>query len=121
MDFLINPDKVGEDGYIAFASAIWFYMTPSEEKPSMHDVITRYWKPNSTDTNNNLHQGGFGATIAIINGDAECGGMYDSAGAARRFNYYQQFLTYFGLWPGEAHLNCVQNWAGTFPWGGSHN
>lgn len=46
-------------------------MTPSDRKPSMHDVMTNFWIPNQTDSSKNIEQG-FGATIAIINGEEEC-------------------------------------------------
>jgi len=46
---LDNPDGVIKNDYVAFASAIYFYMTPSFYKPSMHDVMTGFWQPNSTD------------------------------------------------------------------------
>lgn len=41
--FLENPDLVHEDGYLAFASALWVYMTPEDPRPSMHDVMTGFF------------------------------------------------------------------------------
>jgi chitinase len=52
--FLNDPDAVTSSGYILFASAMWFYMTPSGLKPSMHDVMTNFWEPNSTDSGSNI-------------------------------------------------------------------
>ena len=37
----------------------------------MHDVVTRFWKPNAVDTAAGIKLG-FGATINIINGGLEC-------------------------------------------------
>jgi hypothetical protein len=70
--FLNNPDEVASNGYTLFASALWFYMTPSGKSPSMHDVMTGFWQPNSTDSGTNIDSG-FGATVGIINGQEECG------------------------------------------------
>jgi len=95
---LEDPDEITEDGYIAFASALWFYMTPRGFNPSMHDVMTKYWMPGGQD---NGIESGFGATISIINGKEECGLGYDSHGSAARYVYYQNFLTDFGLYAGE--------------------
>lgn len=50
---------------------MWFYMTPQMPKPSMHDVITGFFTPNTVDLSENIHDG-FGATINIINGGLEC-------------------------------------------------
>lgn len=47
--FLDEPDISEEDGLISMASAIWLYMTPIGKNPSMHDVMTKYWMPNTTD------------------------------------------------------------------------
>ena len=49
MTLLANPDLVQTNGYTAFASALWFYMTPTDPKPSMHEVATKLFVPNWTD------------------------------------------------------------------------
>ena len=46
---LENPDLVHEDGQVALAYALWFYMLPQDPKPSMHDVITGFFVPNEKD------------------------------------------------------------------------
>jgi chitinase len=51
---------------------MWFYMTPQSPKPSMHEVATGFWKPNTKDGKADIDFG-FGATINIINGGLECG------------------------------------------------
>ena len=71
MSLLINPDLVQQNGYTAFLSAMYFYMSPSAPKPSMHEVATRLYVPNAFDTAQGLGPF-FGATTMIINGGLEC-------------------------------------------------
>jgi len=49
LELLKSPEIVSSDAHTAFSAAIWFYMTPQEPKPSMHDVVTGFWVPNSYD------------------------------------------------------------------------
>ncbi|KAF4691314.1 hypothetical protein FOZ60_015852 [Perkinsus olseni] len=102
---LANADGVlrNEGGWLSFASAIWFDMTPQTPKPSVHDVVTGWWKPNGNDTAANRIPG-FGATIMITNG-IECG--HQSQQAANRVEYYKAFCKHFGISPGkEDTLGC---------------
>ncbi|MGY6217808.1 chitinase [Methylolobus aquaticus] len=86
---LKDPDYVGRNGYAAFASALWFYMTPQPPKPSMHDIIvggsldTGYnpqasalgieVEPVTLDgKSGNVIKNRFMASIAAINGSVEC-------------------------------------------------
>jgi len=103
---LDNPDLVEENGLLAFASAIWFYMTPDGVKPSMHDVITKFWAPNAHEISQGINPG-FGTTVAIINGEEECGLGWDHTVGATRYWYYQQNLSYFGLFAGEPGQSCA--------------
>jgi len=75
----------------------------------VHDVVTKFWMPNDIDSGTNITSG-FGATTGIINGEKECGGGYDTQGSATRYVYYQNFLTDFGLYAGEAGQSCAMNW-----------
>jgi len=68
---LNDPDRVAREGWLAVASAFWFYMTPQSPKPSMHDVVAGFWKPNGNDVAQGIKKG-FGATVNIINGGLEC-------------------------------------------------
>jgi hypothetical protein len=43
---LNNPERVASEGWLAFASALWIYMTPVSPKPSMHDIVAGFWQPN---------------------------------------------------------------------------
>ena len=44
-----EPSKVVEDGYVAFASGLWRYMTHTLPAPSMHNVMTGFYVPNNSD------------------------------------------------------------------------
>jgi len=85
------------------SAAMWFYMTPAAPKPSMHDVTTRFWQPNETDTAANIDSS-FGTTINIINGQEECDKT--DARAASRGKYYNKWLVYFGLPEETDGLGC---------------
>ena len=68
---LNNPSKVETDSVVIMEAALWFYMTPQSPKPSMHQVVTGQFTPNTHDTAAGITNG-FGATISIINGAKEC-------------------------------------------------
>ena len=72
MDLLEHPENVSNDGYTAFASAIWSFMTPRPLQPSMHEIVVGAWTPNAADEAAGI-TGTFGTTINIINGEEECG------------------------------------------------
>jgi chitodextrinase len=97
---LKNPSLVvandTANGWMALASAFWFYMTPQSPKPSMHDVVTGYWTPSQGDILGKRRPG-FGVLIMIINGGIECGGTTERPQAANRIDYYKNFLKAFGL------------------------
>jgi hypothetical protein len=88
---------------MAFRAAIWFYMTPQPPKPSMHDIATGYWIPNSVDKANGFYAG-FGATINVLNGAVECGHTDDRA--TNRVNYYKAFMNYFKVSTKGELLSC---------------
>ena len=79
---LEKPSKVSLDGYLAFASALYLYMTPFEPAPSLHEIMTEYWEPNAYDTARGI-KAGFGATINVLSemGDNECGGSQETSEA----------------------------------------
>lgn len=78
MELLIDPDRVAREGDVAMTAGIWFYMTPQNPKPSMHDVMTGNFVPNSVDLASNI-TAGFGTTTNILNGGLECGKPHDNA------------------------------------------
>ena len=48
-DELVNePERVSTDGYLGFAAAVWKYMTPQSPAPSMHNIMTGFYVPNSS-------------------------------------------------------------------------
>jgi hypothetical protein len=97
-ELLDFPDDLQEDSYTVFVSALWFYMTPQNPKPSMHEVATGYMVPTYADIHNNIDEGyEFGATTNIINGGQECGSGSEDARSTNRINYYKALLTDFGL------------------------
>ena len=89
MDLLENPGDVASDGYLAFASAVWEYMTPVSPMPSMHEAMTGFFVPNDWDTTNGIGDG-FGTTINIISSGTECntGTGAESSAATARISYY---------------------------------
>ena len=112
MYLLENPAEAASSGYVAFTAGMWFWMTPQSPKPSMHDVITGFWQPNSADTNIGLQKMSnglncFGGTTNIINGGQECGQTSESYGSQRRMDYYIEWLDFFGLPAEEETASCM--------------
>lgn len=101
---LNDPDRIIRDGWLAFASAFWFYMTPQPPKPSMHDVVTGRWQPNEHDIAAGRSPG-FGVLIMIINGAQECSNG-DHEWALNRIEFFKAFSHHFSLDSGE-HLSCA--------------
>jgi len=89
---LANPERVASEGWLAFASAIWIYMTPMSPKPSMHDIMAGFWQPNPSDTTIGFKLG-FGSTINVINGKEECGKT--NLKATWRTSYYNALINFF--------------------------
>ncbi|GJR46444.1 chitin-binding, type 1 protein [Tanacetum coccineum] len=71
-DLINNPDLLATDPTISFRSAIWFWMTPQDNKPSSHAVITGSWSPSAADRSAGRISG-YGVITNIINGGLECG------------------------------------------------
>ena len=86
---LNTPGRVANEGWLAFASALWIYMTPISPKPSMHDIAVGNWQPSSADITNGLKLG-FGATISVISGGEECGTWNQKA--KWRTTYYDELI-----------------------------
>ncbi len=86
---LDSPEIISENGIIWLASAIWYYMIPQNQKPSLHDIVTWYWKPNATEMRNWLEQW-FWATINAINNDL-CGQGKETEEAQTRIDFFSEF------------------------------
>lgn len=107
---LANPERVIEDGVIAFETAIWFWMTQQYPKPSCHDVmIPGKWIPTSEQSVQGLRPG-FGATVNIINGGIECGSGSENNKVLSRIGHYQRYTGLKGvsleLDGGNNTVNC---------------
>jgi len=91
---LANPEKVVQDGVIAFETGIWFWMAQQYPKPSCHDVMV---PGKFTPTAEQLAIGlkpGFGTTVNIINGGVECGGSgAEKPQVVSRIGHYQRYTT----------------------------
>ena len=88
---LTTPGEVSTDGFLAFASALWVYMTPVSPAPSMHDVTVGNFVPNDADKAA-LITADFRATTDIISGGAACGVAPESTEATTRGGYYTSIL-----------------------------
>jgi chitinase len=99
IDLLSNPDLVKSDGAIAFQTALWFWMTPQQPKPSSHAVMTGSWTPSGDDASLGRAPG-FGMTINIINGGLECSKATPPA-VSDRVGFYERFTQMLGVDMGD--------------------
>ena len=103
-DSLLNkPELLVQDAELSFASAIWFWITPQDPKPSCHEVMSGKWIPSLQDSLMD-RKPGFGAVMNIVNGGLECGGVV-SVKNKYRLQYYLSFCKKMGVDPGE-NLSC---------------
>jgi len=105
VDLLRSPEKVSQDPYLAFATALWFWMTPQTPKPSAHSVMVGTWSPSSADRASGRVPG-FGMTTNIINGGLECSKPSNEK-VERRVMYFRHFSSLLGVDPGS-NLYCDQ-------------
>lgn len=99
LDLLADPGRVARDGAVAFATALWFWMTPQPPKPSAHAALLGLWQPTSED----LAAGrgpGFGMTTNIINGGLECNRPTDDR-VRDRLRFYRHFAALLGTSEGS--------------------
>ncbi|XP_024032795.1 acidic endochitinase Q [Morus notabilis] len=103
VDLINNPDLVATDVIISFKTAIWFWMTPQDNKPSSHDVIIGNWTPSDADRSANRVPG-YGVITNIINGGVECGqGQKDTV--ENRIGFYKKYCDILGVNYGD-NLDC---------------
>lgn len=100
---LKNPELLVQNAELSFASAIWFWITPQDPKPSCHEVMAGKWIPAKQDSLMG-RKPGFGAVMNIVNGGLECGGVVSSRNKFR-LQYYLAFCKKLGVDPGE-NLGC---------------
>lgn len=102
LNLLENPDLVKSNGEVAFATALWFWMTPQSPKPSCHAVMSG-WTPDAGDRNKGRVPG-FGMTINIINGGLECS-IPTNDKVKDRVGFYQRFCQMLSVSTGD-NLYC---------------
>uniref|UniRef100_A0A0D9XM14 chitinase n=1 Tax=Leersia perrieri TaxID=77586 RepID=A0A0D9XM14_9ORYZ len=103
LDLVGNPDLVSTNAVISFRTAIWFWMTAQDNKPSCHDVILRRWMPSAADTAAGRVPG-YGVITNIINGRFECGIGRNDANEDR-IGYYRRYCSLLGADTGS-NLDC---------------
>jgi len=101
---LQNPDILVNDPVVSFGSAIWFWMTAQDPKPSCHSVMAGKWTPTADDIKKGRLPG-FGTTLNIINGGQECG-KPSAERTKYRYEFYKYFCKYFKVAPGE-NIECT--------------
>lgn len=101
-----NPNKVAQEGKLAFMAAIWFWMTPQGAKPSCHQVMAETWIPTQKDIDAGRTETKFGQTTNIINGGVECGGSFLPANSEKRVGHYRYFEDKVGI-VGEDKCDCA--------------
>ncbi len=110
IDLLNHPEIVAQDGEVAFSTALWFWMTPQNPKPSCHDVMAGKWTPSPQDVAAGRLPG-FGQTVNIINGGVECGkGLQNppqenQTNLKDRLGYFAYFSQKLAVDPGQ-NVDC---------------
>ena len=94
---LEKPEKVTEDGALGFMTAISFWMTPQNPKPSCHDIMANKWKPTEADIKAGRTEACFGMTINVINGGFEANKGLDDYRVKRRAGHYVDITTKMGV------------------------
>lgn len=101
-DGLKNPEIVSNNSLIAFKTALWFWMTEQNPKPSCHNVMVGRYVPTEADIAAN-RTSGYGLVTNIING-LECGKPNDGR-VNDRIGYFQRYAKLFNVDTGP-NLDC---------------
>ena len=96
VDLLNNPDLVATDPVVSFKTALWFWMTARDNKPSCHAVITGQWTPTAADRAAGRGAPGYGVVTNIINGGIECGHGADPR-VTDRIGFYKRYCDILGI------------------------
>ncbi|HAF98873.1 chitinase [Paenibacillus lactis] len=94
---LDQPEIVAADGKIGYMTAILFWMTPQNPKPSDHDVMVGKWKPSALDKFRGLGDPGFGTTIIVLNGLEANLGETEGSPVQRRAGHYRDITARIGV------------------------
>ncbi|KNC84071.1 hypothetical protein SARC_03699 [Sphaeroforma arctica JP610] len=97
---LKNPEKLIDDGVIAFRASLDFWMTPVEIKPSCHGIIIN----KAPECPAKGRYNGYGGTTNVINGGPECN-TPTSQKVKNRVEYFKRYAKILGVSPGD-HLYC---------------
>lgn len=109
-----NPERLEEDGVLAFKSAIWFWMMPQWPIPSCHQIMHELWEALPGEyTQNKMYQKGFAHTTNIINGAIECRQNSSSANVVLRSELYKYYLKIVGFTPQEIALENTTEYSTT--------
>lgn len=92
---LKEPSLMAQDGYISLASGMWYYMTPKNQVPSMHDIVVAHWTPTSDEIRNGMEQGFWAVMQAFDTKICDWSGI-ETTEAKRRIEYYKEFAS--ALW-----------------------
>ncbi|KAL2629488.1 hypothetical protein R1flu_014174 [Riccia fluitans] len=104
VDLLNNPGLISSNSTLAWASAMWYWMTPQKPNPSPHSVMVGEWEP-TADQKNGFIYPGFGVTTNILNGQIECGHGDDWRGQ-ERISFYKTFGGILGVQDFGDNLDC---------------
>ncbi|XP_047057355.1 chitinase 10-like [Lolium rigidum] len=103
-DGLRNPEQVANCSDTAFQTALWFWMTPRQPKPSCHQVIVGEYCPSAADAAAN-RTAGFGLVTNIVNGGLECN-IANDARVNSRIGFYRRYCQVLGVDVGS-NLDCA--------------
>lgn len=116
-----NPDLVAQSATLVLGSALWFYMSPQNPKPSMHDMVTGIYKPKGDAAGITRNPDGsvynkFMATVSQLNGAYECAPTASQFGtpiqlqqSKNRFIWYLNILNWLGGTPTSYETTYVRN------------
>lgn len=110
VDLLHHPEYLSDNATLAFAAAMHRWMTPMKVKqPSPHQVMAGKWVPTKNDTLASRLPG-FGMTINILKGEAECGDGSDNKKMSDRVAHYLYFLDQMNVGRDNAgdNLDCSE-------------
>ncbi|UHA73377.1 glycoside hydrolase family 19 protein [Paenibacillus sp. 481] len=93
---LNNPEKITDDGRLGFMTAMLFWMTPQDPKPSCHDIMVGNYVPTAAQLAKGLVPG-FGATIMVINGAQEGNRDESDVRIGRRVAHYIDITSRAGV------------------------
>lgn len=95
-ELLEHPNRVSDDGYVGFTSALFKWMVPaSKTEPSAHNVMTGFFVPNASDLGAG-HKDGFGTTMLILK-NGICGSGTRVTEATDLVNKFTSFQADLGM------------------------